>query len=62
MRGRMEPPMHRMLKSCSPLGNNPQCWPHAAPCAGHYVSLIKSGTSWLFFDDESVESITESQV
>lgn len=30
--------------------------------AGHYVSLIKSHSSWLFFDDESVDSITESQV
>lgn len=30
--------------------------------AGHYVSLIKSHASWLFFDDENVESITESQV
>ncbi|KAF5832492.1 hypothetical protein DUNSADRAFT_11592 [Dunaliella salina] len=29
---------------------------------GHYVSLIKSHASWLFFDDENVETITESQV
>ena len=32
------------------------------PPTGHYVSLIKSGPQWLFFDDENVEPITESQV
>ncbi len=26
------------------------------------MSLIKSGGQWLFFDDETVEPITESQV
>ncbi len=30
---------------------------------GHYVSLIKSHSNcWLFFDDESVDGITESQI
>lgn len=29
---------------------------------GHYVSLIKSHNNWLFFDDESVDGITESQI
>lgn len=37
------------------------CAAHAA-AAGHYVSLIKSHSHWLFFDDENVETITESQV
>lgn len=36
---------------------------HPMPvCAGHYISLIKSHSQWVFFDDENVESITESQV
>ncbi|GIL87907.1 hypothetical protein Vretimale_6301 [Volvox reticuliferus] len=34
----------------------------SGPHHGHYVSLIKSGAQWLFFDDENVELITESQV
>lgn len=29
---------------------------------GHYVSLVKSHNSWLFFDDESVEPISEHTV
>ncbi len=29
---------------------------------GHYVTLIKTHDNWVFFDDESVEGITESQV
>ncbi|KIZ02162.1 ubiquitin carboxyl-terminal hydrolase 12/46 [Monoraphidium neglectum] len=29
---------------------------------GHYVSLIKSKSQWLFFDDDSVELIREEQV
>mmetsp|Transcript_9046 Transcript_9046/g.29951 ORF Transcript_9046/g.29951 Transcript_9046/m.29951 type:complete len:351 (+) Transcript_9046:255-1307(+) len=32
------------------------------PNHGHYVSLVKSHGNWLFFDDETVEPITESQV
>ena len=32
------------------------------PPSGHYVSLIKSHSSWLFFDDETVDGITESQI
>lgn len=34
----------------------------SGPHHGHYVSLIKSHNNWLFFDDENVESISESQV
>lgn len=34
----------------------------SGPHHGHYVSLIKTHNNWLFFDDENVESITESQV
>ncbi|GFR43192.1 hypothetical protein Agub_g4184 [Astrephomene gubernaculifera] len=34
----------------------------SGPHHGHYVSLIKSGGQWLFFDDESVTLINESQV
>ncbi|PNW81539.1 hypothetical protein CHLRE_06g250750v5 [Chlamydomonas reinhardtii] len=34
----------------------------SGPHHGHYVSLIKSGSQWMFFDDETVELITESQV
>ncbi|GLC37566.1 Ubiquitin carboxyl-terminal hydrolase 3 [Pleodorina starrii] len=34
----------------------------SGPHHGHYVSLIKSGPQWLFFDDENVELITENQV
>jgi ubiquitin carboxyl-terminal hydrolase 12/46 len=30
--------------------------------SGHYVSLIKSNNTWLFFDDESVAGINESQI
>ena len=30
--------------------------------AGHYVSFIKSHDKWLFFDDESVEAISEAGV
>ena len=30
--------------------------------AGHYVSFVKSHDKWLFFDDESVEAISESLV
>jgi hypothetical protein len=30
--------------------------------AGHYVSLIKSHNNWLFFDDDSVDGISESQI
>jgi hypothetical protein len=35
------------------------CLPH---CAGHYVSLIKSKSTWLFFDDDQVDLISESTV
>ena len=35
---------------------------HINGFAGHYVSLIKSHATWLFFDDDNVETITESQV
>jgi len=31
----------------------------SGPTHGHYVSLIKSHNNWLFFDDESVDGITE---
>mmetsp|Transcript_1105 Transcript_1105/g.2404 ORF Transcript_1105/g.2404 Transcript_1105/m.2404 type:complete len:354 (-) Transcript_1105:746-1807(-) len=34
----------------------------SGPHHGHYVSLIKSHGNWLYFDDDNVESITESQV
>lgn len=35
----------------------------ASPCAGHYVSLIKSKTNtWLFFDDDTVDIIHEGMV
>lgn len=34
----------------------------SGPTHGHYVSLIKSHNNWLFFDDESVDGITESQI
>ncbi|MEW5306345.1 MAG: hypothetical protein WDW36_008814 [Sanguina aurantia] len=34
----------------------------SGPHHGHYVSLIKSHDNWLFFDDDSVDMITESQV
>lgn len=30
--------------------------------AGHYVSLIKSKNTWLFFDDDTVDIISESTV
>jgi hypothetical protein len=30
--------------------------------AGHYVSLIKSKSTWLFFDDDQVDLISESTV
>ncbi|PPD85335.1 hypothetical protein GOBAR_DD17729 [Gossypium barbadense] len=32
------------------------------PNHGHYVSLVKSHSHWLFFDDENVEMIDESAV
>mmetsp|Transcript_6168 Transcript_6168/g.11850 ORF Transcript_6168/g.11850 Transcript_6168/m.11850 type:complete len:357 (-) Transcript_6168:38-1108(-) len=34
----------------------------SGPHHGHYVSLVKSHKSWFFYDDERVESITETQV
>ncbi|KAJ9522659.1 hypothetical protein QJQ45_019733 [Haematococcus lacustris] len=34
----------------------------SGPHHGHYVTLIKSAANWLYFDDERVESITETQV
>ncbi|GAQ82475.1 Ubiquitin-specific protease [Klebsormidium nitens] len=34
----------------------------SGPNHGHYVSLVKSHSHWLFFDDESVEPIDESMV
>mmetsp|Transcript_4642 Transcript_4642/g.8008 ORF Transcript_4642/g.8008 Transcript_4642/m.8008 type:complete len:352 (-) Transcript_4642:104-1159(-) len=34
----------------------------SGPHHGHYISLIKSFNQWVFFDDENVELITESQV
>lgn len=34
----------------------------SGPHHGHYVSLIKSHSSWLFFDDDAVEMISESMV
>jgi ubiquitin C-terminal hydrolase len=37
-----------------------RCLSVTAP--GHYVALIKSAGSWLFFEDDSVEPITESMV
>jgi ubiquitin C-terminal hydrolase len=33
-----------------------------ALCAGHYVSLIKSKNTWLYFDDDTVDIIPESTV
>lgn len=30
--------------------------------AGHYVALVKSHDNWLFFDDETVEPVSESAV
>jgi hypothetical protein len=30
--------------------------------AGHYVSLIKSKNTWLYFDDDSVDLIPEATV
>jgi hypothetical protein len=30
--------------------------------AGHYVSLIKSKNTWLYFDDDTVDIIPESTV
>ena len=45
-----------LARSCPPP-------PHAMmPRTGHYVSLIKAHNSWLFFDDEAVDGITESQI
>mmetsp|Transcript_26131 Transcript_26131/g.62160 ORF Transcript_26131/g.62160 Transcript_26131/m.62160 type:complete len:352 (-) Transcript_26131:103-1158(-) len=32
------------------------------PNHGHYVSLVKSFSNWLFFDDEHVEPVTEAMV
>lgn len=29
---------------------------------GHYVSFVKSHDKWLFFDDESVEAISDAMV
>mmetsp|Transcript_34778 Transcript_34778/g.98602 ORF Transcript_34778/g.98602 Transcript_34778/m.98602 type:complete len:361 (+) Transcript_34778:308-1390(+) len=34
----------------------------SGPNHGHYVSLVKSHNSWLFFDDENVEPVTEAMV
>mmetsp|Transcript_26252 Transcript_26252/g.67522 ORF Transcript_26252/g.67522 Transcript_26252/m.67522 type:complete len:353 (+) Transcript_26252:415-1473(+) len=34
----------------------------SGPNHGHYVSLVKSFSNWLFFDDENVEPVTESMV
>eukprot|EP00879_Flechtneria_rotunda_P002834 GHRR01003047.1.p1 GENE.GHRR01003047.1~~GHRR01003047.1.p1 ORF type:complete len:435 (+),score=163.33 GHRR01003047.1:149-1453(+) len=34
----------------------------SGPHHGHYVSLIKSKNTWLFFDDDAVDIITESTV
>ncbi|KAG4121650.1 hypothetical protein ERO13_D11G222150v2 [Gossypium hirsutum] len=34
----------------------------SGPNHGHYVSLVKSHSHWLFFDDENVEMIDESAV
>ncbi|KAI7982279.1 Ubiquitin carboxyl-terminal hydrolase 3 [Camellia lanceoleosa] len=34
----------------------------SGPNYGHYVSLVKSHDHWLFFDDENVEIIDESDV
>lgn len=34
----------------------------AVATAGHYVSFVKSHNKWLFFDDESVEAISEAMV
>ena len=34
----------------------------SGPNHGHYVSLVKSHSHWLFFDDENVEIIDESVV
>ncbi len=30
--------------------------------AGHYVAFVKSASHWLFFDDETVEPISEAMV
>ncbi|KAL5494820.1 hypothetical protein ACEPAI_282 [Sanghuangporus weigelae] len=32
------------------------------PHHGHYVAIVKSGASWLVFDDDSVDSIKESDI
>lgn len=32
------------------------------PNHGHYVALVKSHDHWLFFDDDSVETIDESML
>ncbi|KAL3814409.1 hypothetical protein ACJIZ3_015677 [Penstemon smallii] len=34
----------------------------SGPNHGHYVSIVKSHNHWLFFDDESVETIEESAI
>lgn len=34
----------------------------SGPHHGHYVSIIKAGGSWKLFDDDSVETITESDI
>eukprot|EP00798_Chlamydomonas_sp_ICE-L_P014258 gene14258-20231_t len=34
----------------------------SGPHHGHYVTVSKSHNSWLFFDDDSVDSISESQI
>jgi ubiquitin carboxyl-terminal hydrolase 12/46 len=34
----------------------------SGPTHGHYVSLVKSYSHWLFFDDDNVDVITESQI
>ncbi|KAJ3219535.1 hypothetical protein HDU67_000480 [Dinochytrium kinnereticum] len=32
------------------------------PYHGHYVSVVKSGSSWVLFDDDSVETVEESEL
>lgn len=32
------------------------------PPPGHYVSLVKSANTWLYFDDDQVEPIQEHMV
>lgn len=34
----------------------------SALAAGHYVAFVKSASHWLFFDDETVEPISEAMV